>query len=93
MSFIRYPIAIEPDQLRVIVPDFPGCVGTGGSIGAAMDRAQAAMAKRIKELVSAGLPVPAPSMMVDVEADPAHAGRSFGLIMADVSLWRPEVVH
>lgn len=95
MAFIRYPIAIERIEqgFRVVVPDFPGCVGVGDNVNEAINRAQEAMVERIKELVEKGQPIPEPTWLSHVEADPAYAGWDFGLIMADVSLWRPEIVN
>jgi len=66
---------------------------TGDTMGEAMDAAEAALARRIAAIVAAGVIVPEPSSMPDVQDDPAHTGSIFGLVMADVSLWRPEVVN
>lgn len=85
LKFIRYPVAISPDGV-VTVPDL-GVSVPGDDLGLA----QQAAAKRIRELVAAGEPIPAPSMMAEIEA--RNPGCDYGLIMADCSLWRPEVVN
>jgi hypothetical protein len=63
------------------------------SLGEAMSAAQAALAGRIAAMVEDDLQIPEPTWMSVIEDDPRFAGFIFGLIMADVSLWRPAVVN
>jgi predicted RNase H-like HicB family nuclease len=87
---MRYAVAIEPGSksgaFGVVVPDLPGCSATGDTIASAMANAEAAIIGWISATLDAGLPIPAPSNMVDVQADPAFADWHFGLIPVDVAL-------
>jgi predicted RNase H-like HicB family nuclease len=95
MALIRYPVIVDRGAhgFRVTIPDFPDIVGHGDTIAAATANAEAALHWHIAGLVESGDHIPAPSMMLDLQADPSFAGHQIGLVTASTALWRPEVVN
>ena len=57
----------------VVFPDFPGCVTSGATLPEARDLAAEALAFHIESLVEHGEPVPPPSSLEAITADPEHA--------------------
>jgi predicted RNase H-like HicB family nuclease len=68
---MRYAVVIEKagDNFSAYVPDLPGCVATGDSIGAAERNIREAIRFHIDGLLEDELPVPEPSARAEyVEA-------------------------
>jgi predicted RNase H-like HicB family nuclease len=59
----RYVILIEPTStgFSAYLPDLPGCVSTGKTAAEAEANLREAVTGHMKELRSAGLPIPKPS--------------------------------
>lgn len=64
---MRYAIVVEKagNNYSAYAPDLPGCVATGSSVKEAEREIQAAIKFHIEGLREDGLPVPAPSSVVD----------------------------
>lgn len=64
---IRYAIVVEkaPSNFSAYVPDLPGCVATGPTLEETERRLRSAVAEHVRGLRADGLPVPAPSSVVD----------------------------
>lgn len=64
---MRYAIVVEKagDNYSAYAPDLPGCVATGSSIKEAEQEIQAAIKFHIDGLREDGLPIPAPSSVVE----------------------------
>ena len=56
-----------------VFPDFPGCVTSGATLTEARALAAEALAFHVESLVEHGEPVPAPSSLEAVMADPEYA--------------------
>ncbi|MDQ2861095.1 MAG: type II toxin-antitoxin system HicB family antitoxin [Pseudomonadota bacterium] len=88
---MRYPIVIEQgDEMTafgVIVPDLPGCFSAGDSLDEAIAGAEEAAAAWIDAALDAGDPIPAPSALDAIRANPDHAGWTFGVITLDPALF------
>ncbi|MEO8813008.1 MAG: type II toxin-antitoxin system HicB family antitoxin [Caulobacteraceae bacterium] len=67
----------------VAVPDLPGCFAAGGSLDEALLGAEKAAAVWIDSTLDAGDPIPAPTSLEDLRANPKYDGRSFGVITID----------
>lgn len=62
-----------PDtDFSVDFPDFPGCITAGGSMEEARARAQEALDFHIDGMIEDGQPIPAPSTLDTVMADPRN---------------------
>jgi predicted RNase H-like HicB family nuclease len=57
----------------VSFPDFPGCITAGQNIDEAKDMAQDALNLHIQGMLEDGEPLPAPSKLEDIMADPDYA--------------------
>lgn len=65
----------EPDSdYGVSFPDFPGCVTAGSTLEQAREMAAEALAAHAGYLIETGRPLPEPSTLDAVAADPGHAG-------------------
>lgn len=64
---MRYAIVVEKagDNYSAYAPDLPGCVATGSSVKEAEQEIQAAIKFHIDGLREDGLPIPAPSSVVE----------------------------
>jgi len=84
---MRYPIAIEPGNetaaFGVVVPDLPGCFSAGDTLDEAMANAEQAVAAWIDVTLDAGEPIPAPSGLDIVCANPDFAGWIYGVVAVD----------
>jgi len=68
---MRYAVVIEKAEgnYSAYVPDLPGCVATGATVGAVESEIREAIRFHIEGLKADGLPVPAPTSIADyVEA-------------------------
>jgi len=63
----KYAIVVERAERNyaAYVPDLPGCVATGATVEEAEELLREAIAMHIAGLREDGLPVPAPSSVVD----------------------------
>lgn len=55
-------------------PDFPGCITVGKTLEEAHKRASEALRFHIKGMLEDGDPIPEPSSLDDIVADPANTG-------------------
>ena len=55
-------------------PDFPGCITVGKTLEEAYKGASEALKFHIKGMLEDGDPIPEPSLLDDIMADPANAG-------------------
>ena len=64
---MRYAIVVEKavNNYSAYAPDLPGCVATGSSVKEAEQEIQAAIKFHIDGLREDGLPIPAPSSVVE----------------------------
>jgi len=64
---MRYAIVVEKagNNFSAYSPDLPGCVATGSSVKEAEKEIQAAIQFHIDGLREDGLPIPAPSSVVE----------------------------
>jgi predicted RNase H-like HicB family nuclease len=64
---MRYAVVIEKagDNYSAYVPDLPGCVATGGSLGEVEQELREAIRFHVEGLVEDGLPVPPPSAVAE----------------------------
>jgi predicted RNase H-like HicB family nuclease len=63
----KYAIVVERAERNyaAYVPDLPGCVATGATVAEAEELLREAIALHVAGLREDGLPVPAPSSVVD----------------------------
>jgi predicted RNase H-like HicB family nuclease len=84
---MRYPIAIETgDETHsygVAVPDLPGCFSAGDTLDEAVAAAEEAAAAWIDTALDSGDPIPRPSSLESIRANPAYNGWAFGIIHID----------
>ncbi len=64
----------KDSDFGVDFPDFPGCITAGESLEEAHIRAREVLKFHIKGMIEDGDPIPAPSSLDDIMADPANAG-------------------
>ncbi|MGD0562370.1 MAG: type II toxin-antitoxin system HicB family antitoxin [Roseiarcus sp.] len=64
---MRYAVVIEKagDNYSAYVPDLPGCVATGESLGQVEQELREAIRFHVEGLVEDGLPVPPPSAVAE----------------------------
>ena len=68
---MRYAVVIEKAEGNYsgYVPDLPGCVATGASVGEVEEELKQAIRFHLDGLVEDGMPIPAPSAVAEyVEA-------------------------
>jgi predicted RNase H-like HicB family nuclease len=70
-------------------PDFPGCITAGKTLDEARQMAVEALTFHIEGMIEDGGPVPAPSRLDEVMADPDH--RDGVAVLIDVPVRRPAV--
>jgi predicted RNase H-like HicB family nuclease len=63
----RYAVVIEKadENYSAYVPDLPGCIATGPTVAEAEELLREAIALHIQGMQEDGIPVPAPSSVVD----------------------------
>lgn len=80
----------EPESdFGVDFPDFPGCVTAGVSLEDARRMAAEALHLHIEGMIADGEPVPAPSTLDAIMANPAH--RDGVAVLIEVAIRRPAV--
>jgi predicted RNase H-like HicB family nuclease len=80
----------QPDSdYGVDFPDFPGCVTAGETLEDARRMAAEAIQLHIEGMTEDGDPIPAPSDLDEIMADPHH--RDAVAVLIDVALRRPAV--
>lgn len=64
---MRYAIVVEKsgNNFSAYAPDLPGCIATGSSVKEAEQEIQTAIQFHIEGLREDGLPIPAPSSVVE----------------------------
>ena len=81
---MRYPVAIEPGTettaFGVVVPDLPGCFSAGDTLEEALAAAEEAVAGWVDAALDAGEPVPGPSSLDAVCANPEYKGWIVGVV-------------
>ncbi len=84
---MRYPIIIVPGDENsaygVAVPDLPGCFSAGDTLDEAIAAAEEAAAAWIDATLDGGDPIPAPSTVEAIRANPAYAGWVLGVVNVD----------
>lgn len=87
---MRYPVAIEPGTettaFGVVVPDLPGCFSAGDTLDEALLNAEEAAAGWIDSALDDGEPIPPPSSLDALRANPEFEGWTLALINVDESL-------
>ena len=76
----------------VSFPDFPGCITAGKNIDEAKDMAQDALKLHIQGMLEDEQPLPAPSKLEDIMADPDYADATAYLVVS-VPDTRPRTVR
>jgi predicted RNase H-like HicB family nuclease len=84
---MRYPIAIEPrtdnSEYGVIIPDLPGCFSAGDTLEETIAGAEEAGLAWIETALDAGDPIPPPSSLEAIRANPDYAGWILSLVTID----------
>ena len=64
---MRYAVVIEKAEGNYsgYVPDLPGCIATGASIGEVEEELKQAIRLHLDGLVEDGIPIPVPSAVAD----------------------------
>jgi len=76
----------------VSFPDFPGCITAGINIDEAKDMAQEALALHIQGMFEDGEPLPTPSKLEEIMADPDFSDAAAYLVV-DVPDAKPRTVR
>lgn len=80
----------EPDSdYGVDFPDFPGCITAGTTLEDARRMAVEALQLHIEGMTEDGEPIPAPSPLDEIMADPHH--RDAVAVLVDVPVRRPAI--
>ena len=74
MEYIAYLHKDRKSEYGVSFPDFPGCVTAGKTLDEARRMAIEALSLHIEGMAEDGEPIPEPSTLDDVAADPAMIG-------------------
>ena len=74
MEYIVYLHKDRKSDYGVSFPDFPGCVTSGKTLDQARRMATEALSLHIEGMAEDGEPIPEPSTLDDVAADPAMTG-------------------
>lgn len=85
-----YPIAIEStrtESCNVVVPDVPGCHGSGNSIETAVRVTEKALREHFERLYDSELSIPLSSDIEVLKTNPAYDGRIWMLIEIDLTLY------
>lgn len=73
-TYIAFLRQDKDTDFGVDFPDFPGCITVGKTLEEAHKRASKALKFHIKGMLEDGDPIPEPSSLDDILADPANAG-------------------
>jgi predicted RNase H-like HicB family nuclease len=92
-SYIAYLRKDMDSDYGVEFPDLPGCFSAGATLEEAKAMAAEALAGHVAVLEEEGLPVPPPSSVDDLVADPHRADAILFLVDLDPSLLKPERVN
>ena len=80
----------QPDSdYGVDFPDFPGCVTAGTTLEDARRMAAEAIQFHVEGMIEDGEPIPAPSRLDEIMADPNH--RDAVAVLIDAAVRRPSV--
>ena len=80
----------QPDSdYGVDFPDFPGCVTAGTTLEDARRMAAVAIWFHVEGMIEDGEPIPAPSRLDEIMADPNH--RDAVAVLIDAAVRRPSV--
>ena len=80
----------QPDSdYGVDFPDFPGCVTAGTTLEDARRMAAEAIRFHVEGMIEDGEPIPAPSRLDEIMADPNH--RDAVAVLIDTAVRRPSV--
>lgn len=81
---MRFYIAIihkdDDSDFGVSFPDFPGCVSAGSTLAEAVDSARDALEGHAGLMADEGMPIPEPSSMDAIMADPDNRGGTPALV-------------
>lgn len=87
---MRFPVVIEAGSATtafgVVVPDLPGCFSAGDALDEALTNAEEAIAAWIDATLDAGEPIPSPSSLDAVRANPDYEGWTVGVVSIDPAL-------
>ncbi|MBZ9768222.1 type II toxin-antitoxin system HicB family antitoxin [Mesorhizobium sp. CA6] len=75
----------EASDYGVSFPDFPGLITAGATIAEARDLAEQALAFHVNGMIEDAAPVPKPTPIRRIEADPDHPDRTFILVQLNIS--------
>jgi predicted RNase H-like HicB family nuclease len=82
----------DPDSdFSVDFPDFPGCITAGSTLEEARAMAEEALAFHIEGMIEDGDPIPAPSSLDEIMADPHNTGAVAFLVAVPEST--PKIVR
>ncbi|WP_159715363.1 type II toxin-antitoxin system HicB family antitoxin [Geminicoccus flavidas] len=76
----------ENDVFGMSFPDFPGCVAGGDSFEEAVESGIEALRFHVDDMIEAGLPIPRPRSLEDLEADPDFMEDRQDSILATIPL-------
>jgi predicted RNase H-like HicB family nuclease len=87
---MRYPVAIETGTettaFGVVVPDLPGCFSAGDTLDEAVANAEESVAAWIDSALDHDEPIPSPSTLDALRADPRFTGWIFAVVSVDPAL-------
>lgn len=66
-SYLAMIRSLEPGRFRVEYPDLPGCTATAGSFQDARSLAGPVLGEHLRDLLSRGVPPPAPRTMKELQ--------------------------
>jgi predicted RNase H-like HicB family nuclease len=81
---VNYIAIVHKDpesDFGVSFPDFPGCITAGSNIDEAKDMAQDALVLHIQGMLEDGEPLPSPSKLEEIMADPDLADAAAFLVV------------
>ena len=83
---MRYSIAILWDStIDIYIPDIPGASASGSVMGVVYQQVVESAHEQLKKLAHAHLPVPPPSPVEQLRADPSYAGMAWSSVDIDIS--------
>lgn len=85
MDYIAYLHKDRKSDYGVSFPDFPGCITVGRTLDEARRLAAEALRFHIEGMMEDGDPIPKPSTLDSLAADPARKGAVAFLVSVDVA--------
>ncbi|TXL71191.1 ribbon-helix-helix protein, CopG family [Vineibacter terrae] len=79
----------EPGAYGISFPDFPGCISAGGTVEEAVSQGIEALHLHLEGMVEDGTPVPAPSAVEAIRANPEFAEELDGAVVTLVPVVTP----